>query len=225
MMVGALFIIATVLNVLGNTLSRPVFDAPDYLVKASAYGDQVVIGALSVLVSAFACAGIAIGLYPVLKRHHEALALGSVAMRTIEAVFYIIAVVCLLSLLTLSQEAVKAGAADASSLQASGTLLLAVRKWAGQLGVVAFALGALMYYWVFYQSELIPRWLSGWGILGAGLSLAAASLTVFGWLIPFSTSFVLMNLPIGVQEIVLAVWLITRGFSSSPVAALSVKAG
>ena len=175
------------------------------------------------LLSAFACASIAIWLYPVLKKHHEALALGSVGFRVVEGMLYIVGVVGLLSLLTLSQEYVKAGASNASLFQISGTLLLAIKKWAGQLGVIAFTMGALMYYYVFYQSKLVPRWLSGWGFLGAALSLAAALLTIFGLLVPFSTVFILLQLPIGVQEMVLAVWLIVKGFNPSAVASLSAK--
>jgi hypothetical protein len=221
--VGVLFIIASVLGVLGRSFSQPILDAPDYLIKISANENQVIIGGLLSLLAAFASAGIAIGLYPVLKKHHEALALGSVGLRVMEGMLYIVGVVGLLSILTLSQEYVKAGASNASLFQASGTSLLAVRDWAGKLSIIAFTLGALMYYYVFYQSKLIPRWLSGWGFLGAALSLAAALLAISGQIIYFSTVFILLQVPIGVQEMVLAVWLIVKGFNPSAIASLSAK--
>jgi Domain of unknown function (DUF4386) len=223
--VGVLFIVATVLNVPGNTLTKAIVDAPDYLVNVSASGNQVVIGALLVLISAFASAGIAIGLYPVLKKHNEALALGAVGLRLIEAVFYMVAVACLLSLLTLSQEYVKAVTPDASLFLTSGTVLLAVKGWAGELGVIAFTLGGLMYYCVFYQSRLIPRWLSVWGIISVALTLASVLLTLFGQITPLSTVFVLLNLPIGLQEMVMAVWLIVKGFNPSAVSSESTTGG
>ncbi len=222
--VGILFIFATVVNVIGNTLSKPMLDAPDYLIKISANESQVLIGALLELFSAFAVANIVIWLYPILKRHHEALALGSVGFRIIEAVLYIVAVIGLLSMLTLSQGYAKAGAPAASFYLTSGTVLLAVRSWAGQLGVIAFTLGALMYYYVFYQSKLIPRFISGWGFIGAALSLAAVLLTFFGQLVPFSTVFILFNLPIALQEMVMAVWLIVKGFNPSASVSMSAKA-
>jgi hypothetical protein len=221
--VGVLFIIATILNVLGNSLLKPFLDAPDYLISISANENQVIIGCLLVLLSAFACAGIAIGLYPVLRKHNESLALGSVGFRVMEGMLYIVAVVGVLSLLTMSQEYVKAGSSIASLFQASGTLLLAIKTWAGELGVIAFMLGALLYYYVFYQSKLIPRWLSGWGFIGAASSLAATLLVIFGQLVSFSTVFILLHLPIGLQEYVLAVWLIVKGFNPSAVASLSAK--
>jgi hypothetical protein len=221
--VGVLFIIATVLGVLGRSFYQPILDAPDYLIKISANENQVIIGGLLALLAAFACAGIAIGLYPVLKKHHEALALGSVGLRIMEGMLIIVGVVGLLSLLTLSQEYVTAGASNASLFQASGTSLLAVRDWAGKLSIIAFTLGALMYYYVFYQSKLVPRWLSGWGFLGAALSLAAALLAISGQIIYFSTPFILLQVPIGVQEMVLAVWLIVKGFNPSAIASGSAK--
>ena len=221
--VGVLFIMADVLNMLGNIPLKTILDAPDYLINISANENQVIIESLLVLFSAFACAGIAIGLYPVLKKHHEGLALGSVAFRIMEGVLYIVAVVGLLSLLTLSREYVKAGASNASLFQVSGTILLAIKTWAGQSAVIAFTLGGMMYYYVFYQSKLIPRWLSGWGFIGVVFSLAATLLTIFGQIIPFSPVFWILHLTIFLQEIVLAVWLIVKGFNPSAVASLSAK--
>lgn len=220
--VGVLLIAATVLGVLGRSIIQPILDAPDYLTSISANENQVIFGCLLVLLSAFACAGIAIGLYPILKKQHEAFALGSVGFRVMESMLYIVGVVSVLSLLTLSQEYVKAGAANAALFHISGTTLLAIKAWAGQLGVVAFTVGALMYYYALYQSKLVPRWLSGWGFLAAASSLTAALLTIAGQLFPFSPVFILLQLPIGLQELVLAVWLIVKGFN--PIAAASLPA-
>ncbi len=222
--VGVLFIIATVASVLGKVVfSQPVLDAPNYLTGIAANENQVIIGAILGLVAAFASASIAIWLYPILKKQNEALALGSVGFRIIESMLYIIVVIGLLSLLTLSREYVEAGAPETSFFQASGSILLSMREWAGQLGVIAFTLGGMMYYSVFFQSKLIPRWLAGWGFIAVVLSLASALLSLFGQVVPFSTVSVLLNLPIGLQEMVLAVWLIVKGFNPSVTAPLSAK--
>ena len=219
--VGVLFIIATVLNMLGNIPLKPILDAPDYLIEISANQNQVIMGGLLVLVSALASASIAIWLYPILKKHHEAFALASVGFRVMEGMLYTVGVVGLLSLLSLSQVYVKAGASNASSFHISGTSLLAVHKWAGELGVIAFAMGALMYYYLFYRSKHVPRFISSWGFLGAALSLASAVLAIFGLIIPLSPVHIAFNLIILVQEMVLAVWLIFKGFNPSVIASKS----
>jgi hypothetical protein len=218
--VGALFILGFA-GIPSVALTGPILNTPDYLIKISANENQLILGALFQLIMAFACASIAIGLYPVLRRHNEALALGSVGFRIIEAVFLYVPAICLLALMTLSQEYVKAGTPD---FQTIGALLLAVRDWAGQvLAQIAFILGALMYYYVFYRSKLIPRWLSGWGLIAATLHLVGILLTMFGQIGSFSTIQAVLALPIAVNEMVLAVWLIVKGFNPFAIASLSAN--
>ena len=213
---GVLFIIATAASLLSTSFTQSFLDAPDYLIKISANHNQIIIGVLFQFISGVTSAGIAISLYPILKKYNEGLALGSVGFRLIEGVFYIVAALGLLSLLSLSQDYVKAGTPAASDFQILGTLILAVRNWAGfAFGVFSFCLGAMMYYCVFYQSQLIPRWLSGWGIIGIALLLSMALWIMFGAK-PAGVTLVLA-LPIALQEMVLAVWLIAKGFNPSAI--------
>ena len=72
-----------------------------------------------------------------------------------------------------------------------------------------------MFYYLFYQSRLIPRWLSAWGLVGAVLYLAAPRLDMFGH------GFGLLMAPLAAAEIVLAVWLIVKGFNRSALASAS----
>jgi hypothetical protein len=148
-----------------------------------------------------------------------------VGFRLIEGVFYIVSTTGLLSLVTLSQEYVRAGAPSASYFQTLGTLIQGTRDWAGFcLAVIAFCLGALMYYFVFYQSRLIPRWLSAWGSIGAALLLFVVLWKLFGeGPVSISGSSLLLVLPIFLQELVLAVWLIVKGFNSSAIPSESAK--
>ncbi len=220
---GVLFIIATV-AALAAAAVAPVLSGTDYLTKVAANASQLAGGALLYLIAAFSSVGIAISLYPVLKKWNAGVALGSVVFRTIEAVMYIAAVVSLLSLATLSQHianAGNAGAADLAPFQAIGDLLLSVREHASLVGVFAFCLGAVMYYYLFFQSRLIPRWLSGWGIAASVLMLAACLLALFSD--SPVTGYALLILPIAVHEMVLAVWLIVKGFNSSAMAAIASR--
>jgi hypothetical protein len=134
---------------------------------------------------------------------------------------YIAAVVALLSLGTLSQQVTNARAADLAALQALGDSLRSRREHAGLVAVFAFSPGAFMYYYLFYQARLIPRWLSGWGMAASVLMLAACVLALF------SDSpvrgYVLLALPLAGQEMVLAGWLIVRGFDPSVSAARSER--
>ena len=220
--VGVLFITATAAGILSLLFTGPL-NAPDYLIKVSANENQIIIGALLMLIMGFAVAGIGIMMYPIFKKHNEALALGYVGFRIIEGVLFIVSVVSLLSLLTLSQEFVKAGAPDASHFQTLGTLLQEEQYWAYHMGTISFGLAALMFYYLLYQSKLIPRWLSGWGLIGVPLWFAVSLLIMFGSLTGSSVLATFLYLPIGVNEMVLAVWLIVKGFNPSTIVSGSAK--
>jgi hypothetical protein len=207
---GVIFIIATAANLVAAAIT-PVLTDTDYLTRFSAHTNQVAAGAFLYLVAAFASGGIAVAMYPVMKKANAGLALGSVVFRTLEAVFYIVEVVILLSLMTLGQQYATAGTADRALLQAIGNSLASVREHAALVAVFAFCLGAFMYYYLFFQSRLIPRWLSGFGIAAIILMVAACMLALFSD--QLITSYIPLAFPIFLQEMVLAVWLIVKGFS------------
>jgi hypothetical protein len=222
--VGVLFIIGTVAGILSVVFTSSILNAPDYLMKVSANENKIIIGALFVLVMGFALAMVPVMMFPIFKKHNEALALGYVVFRgALETVTYIASVICWLFLLILSQEYVKAGAPDASHFQTLGALLLKGNDSISTILVIVFSLGALMLYYLFYQSKLIPRWISGWGFIAILLHLVTGFLILFHLQSPFSTINIVMNLPIFLQEMVMAVWLIVKGFNPSAIASGSVK--
>ena len=219
--VGALFLFSNVTFLLGAfVFVEPILGAPDYLTLASASRTQVVLGALLELVNGIAYVGIAVLVFPILRQRFESMALWYVGFRIIEFVMQTLSDLSPLSLVRLSEEFVRVGAAESSSFQALGTLLLAERYWAFQMVTIALVLGALMFYSMLYRSRLIPRFISVWGLVGALAVLATAMLDTFG-INPGSLEFlgVLMLL----NELFLGVWLIVKGFNSSAIASLSTK--
>ena len=215
--VGILYILATVAGMISLGFTDPVLTVDDYLPEISANETDVLLGALLELVMGVAVVGLAIAVYPVLRERNPSIAVGYVGARLVEFVIYIVGVISLLSLLTLSQELADAAAPDASYFHTSGELFLAARDWGGHvvLDVAVFPLGALLFYFLLYQTELVPRWLSGWGLIGAPLYWSAGLLVLFDAIEPFSTEMILLQAPLGLQEMVLALWLIFKGFSPS----------
>jgi hypothetical protein len=222
---GVFYIIATVAPILtfpfigflgGGVAGEP---SADYLVNLSANENQVIVGMLIELVWALAVVGIIVTLFPILRIYNEALALGFSALRFIEAISTIVSSIILLTLLTSSQEFAEAGFPDASYYQTAGTSLLAARDWAFIIGSgLIWSLSALILNYVLHRSRLIPRWLSGWGFVGATLSFAAYLSQLFG-----ANPTELLFLPIAVQEMVFAVWLIFKSFRSSAIASASAN--
>jgi hypothetical protein len=216
--VGVLFIIATVASI--STLAFIEFlSEPDYLAEVAANEGQVLGGVLVEFIWALSVLGIPVFLFPILKKHSDASALGFYSFRFIEAFLVILYSISLLALITLSQEYVTAGAPDSSFHATGGALLLVIRDWAFLLGPgLAFSISALILNYVLWQTRLVPRWLSGWGLIGAGLAFATYSAQFFGF-VPSDILFA----PIGLQEMVFAVWLIAKGFDQSALASLSAQ--
>jgi hypothetical protein len=213
---GVLFVVATATDLLATAVLQPLLTGSGYLGALAEDPARVSVGALLEFVAAGTCAGIAIALYPVLKRFAAGFAMGSVVFRAIEGVMYTVATLSLLSLLAIAQSAAAAAGPDRPGFQTIGDSFVALREVAVNAGVGAFVVGALLYYVVMFRSRLVPRWLSAWGI-GAELLLAVACLAALFNHVSV-TSYALLALPIAVQEMVLAAWLITKGFSTSALA-------
>ena len=225
--VGVLYIVATVAGVLTVVPLRSLLDGPDILTNVAANENKVIMVAFLELIMAVAVAGVAFMIYPILKQNtdtkiKEGLALWYVGTRITEGVIFIVGILFTLSLLSLSQEFVKAGALDASYFQTGGTVLIAASNYAWMLGQSVFCVGALMLYYLLYQSRRIPRWLSVWGFIGAPLMLAAGFLLLVDG-DPNSTLSTVLYAPLALQEMVFAVWLIVKGFNSSAIDSGSAK--
>ncbi|MCJ7505669.1 DUF4386 domain-containing protein [Candidatus Bathyarchaeota archaeon] len=220
--VGVLFIIATAASLLVAVFLGSTLAASNYLTSVSANENQVIIAMIFELIAAVSALGTAVMLFPVLKKTIESLALGYVALRLIENIFYIVGALSLLIILTLGQGYV-AGASNASYYQPLGTLLLALHDWSIWMGtLIFFGLGSLTLNYLLYKSKLVPRFLSVWGLIGAALVLLYGLLSLFSLTPDMLFSILtILALPIAVQEMVFAVWLIVKGFNPAAIASLS----
>ena len=222
--VGVLFILAAVTAVIGLILYDPILNGPDYLIKGSEHANQVILGALMELILVVSAIGTATTMFPFLRKYNETIALWHVCFRFLEAVIITVGVISVLSLLTLSREFVAAGAPDTASFQASGTLLKAIHDWTFLLGPL-FMLGinTMMYSYIFYKSKLVPRFIPILGMTGATLVFICALLVMFGVIEQVSVWGAILALPVAANEMILAVWLIVKGFNESALASMSAK--
>jgi hypothetical protein len=150
-------------------------------------------------------------MFPIFKKHNESLALGYIGARIFEGISDFILAISMVILMLLSLEVVKPGAPDASYFQASGAIILGLFNWIGVLENIPFCLGSLIFFYLLYQSKLVPRWLSVWGIIGAALLLTRVPLSMFFF---DHLSTALLAIPIILSELVLAILLIIKGFNS-----------
>ncbi|MBF4764397.1 DUF4386 domain-containing protein [Nocardioides islandensis] len=211
-MAGVLFIIATITSLTGDALI-PSMGGAGYLSEVAQHSTRTAVALLFSIVAAGCSVGIAVALYPVLKPHHPGLAIGSVVFRTIEGVFYVAGVVALLSVLSMARDLPPTSGSGGTLDQAVADSLVVTHDRAAVVAVMAFVVGGLLYYIAFYRSRLVPRWISGWGIAAMPVMLVACLFAIFND--QPVTHYVLLAAPIGVQEFVLAAWLIVRGIRTT----------
>ena len=165
-LVGALFLISTSSYMIASSLIGELFSSPDYLELFYPNKYSVTTAVLLEFINSAAVVGIAIVIYPIVKQYNERIALGYVAFRLIEAVMLLIGAVALLSMMRLSKELVETTVSNVEYLHTMATILRAERYYDFQMGMIPLAICGFILCITFYQYRLVPRLLSGLGLLG-----------------------------------------------------------
>ncbi len=210
--IGMFFILATAMGVTNAILLGPLVGAENPLITMSENAGTVGWATLLNLIMAGAVVAIAVVIYPVLKRSHETLAVGYLAARIVEGIMLALAGASWLALSELGQAFVQAGMPDGGYYQTLGQILLSGGTTTFTLGAeIVFGLTALILNFSFIQTRIIPRWLSIWGFVGGALLLSLGVLKILG--LSVSGIEIAFTVPIALNEMVLAIWLIAIGFA------------
>jgi len=208
---GVLFLLATASYVTASKLTLPILAGPQALATFHPDRIRAVSGALLVLVDAAAVVGIALALFPTLKRWSESLSLGYVAFRIMEALLLVVGALGPLSMLGLTPAQLVAGDPVARSL---GTLAVQGNYWAYQLAMTCVGVGGVMLCSLLYRSRVVPRWIAALGLVGYPLLAMGAVQDMLGQVDTLHGTGMLLLMPGGLFELILPVWLIVKGFNS-----------
>lgn len=211
--IGWLFVVATVTGVSSVLAMSSTLGDDDLLGAVSSHQGALLLGEMLIFVMLIAMVGTAVLLRPVLGRHSETLALGYVLARTLEVVMISIGLVAGLLLIPLSWD-VAAGDGDMAGAVVLADSLKTAGDWTGYLGAqMIFSISALVLNSAFLRNGLIPRWLAMWGVIGVPLMFASGLLVMFESLNSNTSTLNLLVVPLAVQEMVMAVWMIVKGFA------------
>ena len=210
---GILYIIGTVAGVLSKVVfTAPVHNATDPLAAGAQNSNAVVTGALLVLTMGLSLAFVPVVLFPVLRQVDEVLAIGYLVVRgAVETTCYVLSAISLLLLLPMG-EILSAGQGTASPAGVRVGDLLVDTVDVGAVTALVFCLGGVMFYLLLYRSRIVPRWITVWGLAAIPFYVAAYVLAMYGSIGTDSTAQAVLYTPLAVQEMVLAVWMIARGF-------------
>ena len=209
---GWLFIIAAVSSIIGLKLYDPILSDNNFIVSANNHYNQIIFGAINELILVASATGTGIMLYPLLKRYNESMGIGYLSFRMLEAVFIIIGLLSILTVLSISESYVDGAITDKANAQNLGLSFISLHKWTFMLGPnFMLSINTFIYSFVFYKTKIIPSNLARLGLLASFLIMTAAILELFGVIQQISTWGILLALPIALYEMTLAIYLITKG--------------
>ncbi|MBC8554213.1 MAG: DUF4386 domain-containing protein [Candidatus Brocadiales bacterium] len=194
--------------------SIPALEYPDYLTKLSVIKTHVLIAVFFQAAMAIVYVWIAVLLYPILNKYNKDLATGYFAFRIIGAGFLFAGIGSLLLLLWLSQSFASADQINSSYFQTTGELLRQGRDILNHIGMILpWSIGGLILYYCFFRMKLIPQWLSIWGGIGSAFTLLSTLLLMLTIIEMATPIYFIMNTPTALLELVLATFLIFKGFN------------
>jgi hypothetical protein len=180
------------------TFSTGSFLIRSFFIDENPNQTSLLIGALLEIACGMAVTGIGVLMFPILKTFNRRLASGYVVFRIIECAIIVAGGIYMVSLLS--------------------------PIWKYEMVLFLFTgLGGLIFSYLLYQSNLIPRLLSVLGLIGYALLSIGVLLDLLGYLSMNTNAGMLLYIPGGLFELFLPVWLFIKGFNSSSITSESAR--
>jgi hypothetical protein len=209
--VGVLYILGTVFGITSVALLSPLTGAENMLTEIVNNQNRFISGVSAIFLMGICLTFIPVLLYPLFKKNFQKAGIICLVFRSgLEMVSFLFAVFVYMALLFLSRNTFTVTMDPATQGILGSTLADLTRN---PFLAFIFSIYAFTLYVIFYHSRLIPRWISIFGIVAISLHFITGFLTLFGLQEDFSTSNLIMNFPIFLQEMVMAVYLIVKGFN------------
>ena len=209
--IGVLIIIQMVGGRMVNfTLEEPLFGAPGFLVNAASHSQQLGLAALFGLVTEALWVGIAITAFPIFGRRTQTMALWFIALAVVILAVAVVENAAVMSMVSLSEAYAKASAAEREQFQIIKIVVVSARNWAHYMARIFDGGAMFVFYVVLYRFALVPRALAGLGLIAVMLMVTAVAMPLFGHDVVFP-----MLAPLGLSQLILAVWLIMKGFRTT----------
>jgi hypothetical protein len=191
----------------------------DLLVSISNNPNLARVAILDGLLNSVGVVALAVLLYVVLKEQGKLMARIALGLWLAEAIFYAIMQIGLLALISLSAEFVAAGAPAGSFYQTLGDFLYkGVFSQGMTLHMWFYCTGGLLWYYLFYRSNYIPRVISLFGLLAVSLGLIAVVGQLLGYEVP-----ILLSIPLLPFELAIGAWLLFRGIREQPTVTIPAR--
>jgi hypothetical protein len=214
-LLGAAQLFVFVTGIIGNQLLVSVVGSGSMSDKFVNISNNLTRVRISNLVTLVECVGIivlGVLFYTVFNKEYKIIALVALGLFLAEAITLAVSKIGAYSLIPLSQEFVAAGAPEPSYFKTLGDFLYSgVDRLGYDIHLLFFALGGILWYYLFYVSNYIPRALSIWGLVAVCLFTIYILLTLYDR--DFPPAVGILALPYLPFELFLGLWLIFKGFN------------
>jgi hypothetical protein len=210
--IGVLIIIQMVGGgVVNFTLEAPLFGAPGFLVNAASHSQQLGLAVLLGLVTEALWVGIAIAAFPIFGRRSQTMALWFIALAVVILAVAVAENAAVMSMVSLSKAYTTASAGEREQIQIIKIVVAYARNWAHYMARIFDGCAIFVFYAVLFRFALVPRALAGFGLIAVTLMVTGVAMPLFGHDVVFP-----MLAPLGLSQLILAVWLIAKGFRGQP---------
>ncbi len=210
--IGGLIIIQMVGGTLVNfVLESPLFGEPGFLVSAASHPRQLGLAVVLALVTEALWVAVAVTAFPIFFQRTRTLALWFVALAAVVLAVAVVENAGVMTMVSLSEAYAKAGAAERGQLETVRVVVASARNWPHFMGRMFDGCTIFVFYAALYRSALIPRVLAGFGLIAVVLQVTGVAMPLFGHDVVFP-----MLAPLGLSQLILAVWLMAKGFRDQP---------
>jgi hypothetical protein len=207
--IGVIYLAGMAIGIPANLLVLSILSGPDQLATVAASSTLLATCVVFWLLTVVGDAAHGVLMFPVLKRHSERGAVGYLAARIVDATFIAIMALLILVQIPVAQEYLNDRSADTSYLQALSAVFTEANLYAYELGMIAVGVAGLILCSMFHRTQLVPRLLAVWGLIGYSVLLGGSVLQVLG----FNLNSI-QAIPGGLWELFIGVWLIAKGFNT-----------
>ena len=211
--IGILIICSFVFGVLSIV---PSIDSDEYLGTVADNISTVKIALVSQLLLAFTYITIAIMIFNVIVKFDTEISYGYLVFKSVAQVFNIFGTILIIAFIALSKEYGEGSSENFSMYVLIGEILKSTRDYANHVVMILLNnIAVFIFSFIAFQYKIIPRWISLLGFLGAFVSGIASLLVLFDSMDVLTSEYLLLNVPIALQDLILAFFLIFFGFNDS----------
>ena len=211
---GAAFLLQAITSLTSGLIMKTALTVPgnisETMIKIAENAWLMSANILGEMITALGIIFLGAMLFVTLRKQNENMALVALGFYVLEAALLAVSRIQAFTLLRISEEYVTEG--YPAYLQTMGKLAFESMNYAyGALLMFAFCFGGILFYYLLYQSGVVPRALSLWGLIAVFPMLVGTLTQIFGYSIPF-----IFYLPYVPFEFAIGVWILIKGLQNTP---------